>query len=308
MASSADTPSASATPTSTAEAGVVEAPQSEAEAIAAGTVAMQTCLDVRAEIEVNHPADSSAIDNVAMGEAAEKMHKIAASLTLQGTISAGSYAFDVTSAYAKTPFRRNRAVGILGASLVLALLVAGCSSPQSKPAKEATTTPTASATPTPTAVVGEVEEPQSAEEAIEGASSAATAYFAIRTEIDVEHPTDSSAIETVAVGEAAERAQRYALSLVEQGLTFEGAYNYEVTADSYASPSTGSDGTVYQFGTVLLVGCFDTSGITATNSDGSPTEMNPNRRLVLNVNVVYFAPEMTWMVQDVRPPDGNVTC
>jgi hypothetical protein len=202
---------------------------------------------------------------------------------------------------------RHRTVGLVGASLVVALLVAACSSPQPE-ATKATTTPTASATPTPTAVVGEAEEPQSAEEAIEGAASAADTYFAIRAEIEVEHPADSSAIDTVAVGEAAERVQRYALSLVEQGMTFEGAYTYEVTADSYASPSTGSDGTVYQFGTVLLAGCFDTSGITATNSDGSPTEMNANRRLVLNVSVVYIAPEKTWMVQDVRQPDGNVPC
>lgn len=202
---------------------------------------------------------------------------------------------------------RHRTVGLFGASLVVALLVAGCSTAQPEATQKATTTPTASATPTPSGV-GSVEEPKSAEEAIKGATSAADAYFKIRAEIEVEHPADSSAIDTIAIGEAAERVHGYALDLVETGMTFEGAYTYEVTADSYASPATSPEGTVYPFGTAQLAGCFDGSGITGTNSDGTPAEMNPNRRGVLNVTAVYNAPEMRWLVQDVRTPDESVPC
>ncbi|WP_158253933.1 hypothetical protein [Cryobacterium sp. N22] len=213
----------------------------------------------------------------------------------------------MTTQNTPTSFRQNRTVGLLGASLVVALLVGGCSSPQPEATKEATT-PAASATPTPTAVVGGVEEPLSEEHAIAGATLAAEAYFALRTEIEVEHPTDPSVIDTVATGAAAEHVRTFALNLVENGTTNKGAYAYDVTESSYAGASEGSDGTVYPFGLAQLVGCFDSSGITATNADGSPGAMSATRRGILNLTVLYYASEKAWLVQDVQAPAENVMC
>jgi ribosomal protein S7 len=64
------------------------------------------------------------------------------------------------------------------------------------------------------------EEPTSEDEAIEDATAAATAYYAIRTEIEVEHPADSSAIDTVAIEAAAEKVHASARKLEESGRTY----------------------------------------------------------------------------------------
>lgn len=204
----------------------------------------------------------------------------------------------------------SRAGGVLGASLVCGLLLTGCSGPAPEETRAASAVPAQSATPTPTLTpeIGEVEEPQSAQEAIAGATVSANSYFALRAEIEVSHPADSSAIDTVAVGEAAEEVHGTALDLVASGTTFAGAYTFDVTDDSYVGSAQSPDGTVYPFGTAHLLGCFDTSGITATHADGSPVEMNPLRRGVLDLTVVYYAPEKSWLVQAVQSPDENVPC
>lgn len=218
----------------------------------------------------------------------------------------------MTTLNTRMPRPQNRIIGMLGASLAVALVVAGCSSPAPQTTEVATTTPGSSATPTstptPSAAAGSVEEPQNEEEAVEGATGAAAAYYVIRTEIEVDHPDDSSAIDTVAVGSAAERVHVSARAVVERGMTLAGSYSYEVTADSYASTSTSPDGTVYPFGTAHLVGCVDSSAMSATNPDGSPVEGNPNRRGIIDLTVVYYPSEKAWLVQDVQAPDEIVPC
>jgi hypothetical protein len=211
---------------------------------------------------------------------------------------------------------RNGTLSLLGAALVAVLLVSGCSSPAPEAPMAASDTPSVTAIPTPpptptptsTAEVGAIEEPTSEDEAIEGATAAATAYYAIRTEIEVEHPADSSAIDTIAIEAAAEKVHASARKLVESGRTYTGAFSYTAAADSYAAPSTGADGTVYPFGSAHLVGCVDSASIIATNSDGSPVEMNPNRRGILELTVVYHPTGNAWLVQDVRAPEEVVPC
>jgi hypothetical protein len=206
--------------------------------------------------------------------------------------------------------RHGRTLGIMGTALVIALAVAGCSAPAPEATPAASSAPSASATPTPipTAESGAIEEPKNAEEGIEGATEAATAYYALRTQIEVEHPADSSAIDAVAVGTAAEAVHESARKLVASGMTYAGEFTYDVTSDSYISSSTAPDGTVYPFGTAHLVGCVDASGISATNADGSAVEMNPNSRGILNLTVVYYPAEKTWLVQDVRAPEEVIPC
>ncbi|MEC5184624.1 hypothetical protein RCH12_002093 [Cryobacterium sp. MP_3.1] len=214
----------------------------------------------------------------------------------------------MTTLNTKMSFRQTRTVGLLGTSLVVALLVAGCSSPKPEATKEATTTPTASATPTPTALAGTVEAPQSAEEAIAGATAAAETYLDVRAEIETEHPEDSSAIESVAMGEVAADTHTNAATLAEEGTILSGSYSYDITT-SYATDLTSSDGTVFPFTSVNFEGCFSSEGISATNADGSPVGMSTNRRGVVEMSVFYVAAEATWLVEALRTPQtGDVPC
>lgn len=214
----------------------------------------------------------------------------------------------MTTPNTQMPFRRNRTVGLLGTSLVVALLLAGCSSPAPEATKAATIVPTVTATPTPTAAAGTVKAPQNAEEAIAGATMAAETYLDIRAEIETGHPEDSSAIESIAMGDVAADTHSNAATLAEEGIILSGSYSYDITT-SYATDVKASDGTVFPFGSVNFEGCFSSEGISATNTDGSPAVMSTNRRSVAEMSVVYVSAEATWLVEALRsPPAGDVPC
>ena len=202
----------------------------------------------------------------------------------------------------------SRAPGIIGASLVVALLVAGCSSPAHEPTKAGSATPTSSPTPTPTAEIGAVEAPQSAEEAIAGAESAAQIYLNVRAEIEVEHPEDSSSIDAIAMGDVATSMHGIASNLLEDGTISTGHYGFDVTEAS-AGDLTASDGTVYPFGAVALTGCFITTEMNSTNADGTPAAMNSNRRGMARMIVFFVAADKTWLLSELGATDEvNVPC
>lgn len=214
----------------------------------------------------------------------------------------------MTQLKTQMPHHRSRTVGIVGAALVMALLVVGCTSPGPEPTKAAAATPTPSATPTPTAAIGTVEAPQSAEEAISGAKAAAQTYLDIRAEIEVEHPEDSSAIDTIAMGDVAATMHNIASNLVTDGTISTGHYGFDVT-DASAGDLTASDGTVYPFGAVNLTGCFITTEINSTNADGTPAAMNSNRRGMARMMVIYAPAEKTWLLMDLGATEEvNVPC
>jgi hypothetical protein len=212
----------------------------------------------------------------------------------------------MTTLNAPPVLHRRRMPWILGGSLLVVLLVAGCAGPDPEPMTAAPST--ATATTTPTAEAGEGELPQSEKEAIEDATDAAQTYIDIRTEIEVEHPADSSAIDGVAGGEVAADVHRIAEASLAAGTIKSGAYEFEVTT-SFASDLTAPDGSVTPFGNVSLDGCFSTEGISATNADGSPAGMSSVRRGMLQMSVNYFAAEGKWIVMAMRPPETeNVPC
>ncbi|MEC5184621.1 hypothetical protein RCH12_002090 [Cryobacterium sp. MP_3.1] len=191
-------------------------------------------------------------------------------------------------------FHQSRTVGLLGAFLAVALLAAGCSSPSAEETKAASAAPTATATPTPSAVSGEVEAPQSEAEAVEAATAAVQSYLDIRATIEIEHPADSSLIDTIAIGDAAANVRRIAGEIAEEGSVYSGTYAFGVTS-AYANDLT-LDGTVYPFGNAQLEGCFSSEGISVTNADGTPAEMISNRRGVVQASVFYVAAESKWFL------------
>ena len=204
-------------------------------------------------------------------------------------------------------FRRSRTVSLLGVSLVAILLASGCSSPSPEKTTAASADPTATATPTPTAVSGEVEAPQSEAEAIAAATAAVQSYLDIRATIEVEHPADSSAIDTIAIGDAAANVHRIAGEIAEEGSVYSGTYAFDVTS-AYANDLT-LDGTVFPFGNAQLEGCFSGEGISATNADGTPAEMISNRRGVVQASVFYVAAESKWFLTDLGiAGTENVSC
>jgi hypothetical protein len=203
--------------------------------------------------------------------------------------------------------RRRRSTIFLGGPMVVALLLAGCAVPAAE-TPAASEAPAATASPTPTAVADEGAAPLSEEDAIEGATAAAQSYIDIRTEIEVEHPDDSSAIDGIAGGDVADDIHSAAVESAAAGTTMSGSYAFEVTT-AYASDLTAPDGTVTPFGNVSLDGCFSTEGLSATNADGSPADMSSNRRGVAQMSVSYFATESKWIVMALGTPRAeNVPC
>jgi len=205
-------------------------------------------------------------------------------------------------------FRPNRTAGILGWCLVAAVILAGCSSPvtEAAPTPEASAAipaPAATATPPPTAVAGAVEAPQSEAEAIAAGTAAMQNYLDIRAEIEVNHPADSTAIDAVAMGEAAEIVHKVATSNTLQGLTSAGSYAFDATS-AYVNDLTASDGTVYPFGHAQLEGCMSSEGISVTDANGNPVEMNPNRRGIVQVSVYYVATESRWLLMNLESRDS----
>jgi len=214
----------------------------------------------------------------------------------------------MTTLKTQMPRNRSRRVPIVGAVFVVALLMAGCSSPAPEPPKAASTTPTSSATPTPTTAIGTVEAPQTADEAIAGAESAAQTYLDVRAEIEVEHPEDSSSIDAIAMGDVATTMHGIASNLLKDGTISTGHYGFDVTEAS-AGDLTASDGTVVPFGAVALTGCFITTEMNSTNADGTPAAMNSNRRGMARMIVFYLAAEKAWLLNELGATEEvNVPC
>jgi hypothetical protein len=94
---------------------------------------------------------------------------------------------------------------------------------------------------------------------------AAPVVAGFSTEIGVEHSIDSSAIDAVAFGQAAEKEHASARDMVASGMTYTGEFTFKKTPDIYVYEATGPDGTAYPFGTAQLIGCVDSSSISAAN-------------------------------------------
>jgi hypothetical protein len=201
-----------------------------------------------------------------------------------------------------------RTTGLVASAMVVALLAVGCSGPAPSATQTPSAAATATATPTPTPQAGSIEAPQSAEEAIEGATAAAQTYIDIRSEIEVDHPADSSAIDTIATGEIAADMHDIAADLAATGTLSTGHYSFEPTQGS-AGDLTTSDGTVFPFGAVSLDGCFSTEEITSTDADGAPIGLNSIRRGVVTITAAYVPAEKTWLLTDLASPETeNVPC
>ena len=194
----------------------------------------------------------------------------------------------------------------VGAAMMAALLVTGCSGPAPEPTEAAPASPSATATPTPTATLvrENVEAPRSQEEAVAAATAAMQTYLEIRAEIEREHPADSSAINTIATGEAADDMHTIASEVAESGRIFSGSYAFDVTT-AYATDLT-LGGTLYPFGHAVLEGCYNTEGISVTNADGTPAPTIANRRGIAQVTAFYVAAESKWFLTELGIPGTEV--
>ena len=223
----------------------------------------------------------------------------------------------------RTPRHHRRAMGILIASITVAVLLAGCSTPVIDDNTAATPTPSASATPsetptptptpTPTTAplptVVTAEAPQSSEEAIAAATVSSKTYFDIRAYIETNHPEDTSAIDTIAMEDAAAHVRKFAANQVENSLVMSGFYTFDVTGGS-AGNLTTSDGTVYPFGAVSLDGCFSQEQMSLLDATGvPPANINANRRGMMTVTVAYIPAEKHWIVTNTGSPvTGDAPC
>lgn len=221
----------------------------------------------------------------------------------------------------RTPAQHRRTTGILTASITIAVLLAGCSAPVIDDNRAATPTASASATPsetptptpTPTVVplptVATAEAPQTAEEAIAAATVSSKTYYDIRADIETNHPEDASAIDAIAMDDAAASVRNIAAYLVDNGLVMSGYYTYDVTGGSAGNLRT-SDGTEYPFGAVSLDGCFSQEQMSVLDATGvPPANVNTNVRGVLTMQVAYIPAEKHWIVTSVGlPATGEAEC
>ena len=213
----------------------------------------------------------------------------------------------MNSSYSSSQNRLRATAAI--AALVALFSLTSCAPEAAKPAPPASIAATASPTPTPSSVAA----PTSAEEALAGASAVAKRYFELRSEIRNEHPNDTTVINTVATGDAVERIKVEAARLVERGQKPEGTISYEIdlgssTVANLETTEGESTNDAVPFGFVYISGCFDSSQVVTTNSDGTIVDPLAVPRFVLPVQVLYDAAKTNWFVVSVTATEAAVPC
>ncbi|MFC5928614.1 hypothetical protein D6T64_21595 [Cryobacterium melibiosiphilum] len=200
--------------------------------------------------------------------------------------------------------RASRRLALIGLFSVGLLGVTACTAGESAP----TASPEASVTPTPEALAtGESAPPTSYEDAMTNSTAAAQEYLRVWAEIEVENPADSSAIDDVAIEQAARHVHELSERQASDGLVATGASSYQVLPESTVGEYSLGE-TSLPFSAATLVGCFDTSGSNFTHADGSVVQMQPIRSGLIRMVLVYLESEQRWMVKDFIDPDVVEPC
>jgi outer membrane murein-binding lipoprotein Lpp len=192
----------------------------------------------------------------------------------------------------------HRTLITIGALLVSATLLAGCSSPTTPAA-----IPTTSATPTPTAS-GPVSAPKDEAEAIAAAEDAIDRLLTVYTEVDAAGGTNPEAFEAVAIGNALEDAKADAYRtahgpiLNEASESIEGQATVTGTLVFEQITAYGQEWQGIPNGLVIVPGCLDNSGRITTTADGQPAMKNPKPRNKVEFRVSYDAEREAWLVAD----------
>lgn len=197
---------------------------------------------------------------------------------------------------------RSRSVGIVGAALVVALLVAGCSSPA--PAAE----PSASASPTPTPTVAEttepisptskVDAPTSDSEAIAAAEGTLAQFVEILNAVLAEKGASPERIDAVAVPPASTSVITTAQVIADQGYVVTGGIISTVKDSDIGVLE--ADGATVPFGAVTITTCYDSSTRTATMSSGEAAPQAPNPRGLSTATVIYSPAAGAWFVRSLE--------
>jgi len=193
--------------------------------------------------------------------------------------------------------------GVVMVAVLAMLSVSACT-----PEAAAPTPLGSSATPTPTPST--VPPPANTDDAVAGASAVAELYHELRSEIRNEHPADSSIIRTVARDDAAERIEAEAAQLADSGRSSDGDITYQpdAAASTAGNLNASGDTAAIPYGVVVLSGCFDSSAVVMTNTDGSIVPPREVTRFVLPLQVIYVAEESSWQVRNILDPAEAVPC
>lgn len=186
--------------------------------------------------------------------------------------------------------RRTRLTLAIGASALLgALVLSGCT-PEPGPA------PTTSS-PTPTPTLSTQPAPESEEEATAAAERAAAAFVDTLNSIMEDGGENAERIDEVATDPARNDVHTSATAVADNGYVIEGGNTFTVTT-AFAAPLTAGEETI-EFGSVTLIGCYDSSERTVTLPDGSAAPTPPNPATVTEFSVIYSPDEETWLVRSV---------
>lgn len=202
---------------------------------------------------------------------------------------------------------RHRTAGLLGSSLVAAVILAGCSSPapQAAPTPEATAataTPQSSADPAPTPTSAAA--PTSESEAAVAAEATLAQFVEILNTVIAEQGASPERIDAVAVPPASTSVFTAAKAIADQGYVVTGEITSTVK-DSY-SGGLEADGTDVPFGAVMITTCYDSSTRTVTLPSGEAAPQAPNPRGWSTATVVYSPAASAWFVRSVE--DTGETC
>jgi hypothetical protein len=190
---------------------------------------------------------------------------------------------------------------LMAAALALTACTGGNTPAPSPSASETTKTQSPTATPTPTAVAA----PASQEEALKQGLGAVNKYSSMLDELSQAKATDTKRLESVAKGPALTFATNFVAASAKSTTKFSGSVT-DTLDSGYASELTvGTE--KFEFGTVDMKVCEDSSNVIGVRPDGSPERKSDHPRVIVQYWAEYNPTSKSWLVSNIKQ-DGVVPC
>lgn len=198
---------------------------------------------------------------------------------------------------------------MLGVAITASFLLSGCvaTEPDSIPAP----LPSQESSPTPNLATPRSEDPpiitappRSEEEAVDIALGVIYVYFTVEAELVNEDPEDTSKIELIASGSAAQNLEDTAASAAASPAQRQGRYTFEPD-ESYTAVTPSDSGA---FGTVDLLGCLNGTQLSGINAYGEYVASLPDHIRPMTFRVEQMV-DGTWLVTGVGfLPEDEYPC
>jgi hypothetical protein len=201
----------------------------------------------------------------------------------------------VNSIIGITRSNRRRASMVTSLALIGLLTLVGCAPADSGPGSSPTAAVTKTSTPAPAA--GGV--PESAEDAVEDATTALQAYNTTVNQILLEGGVNPERIDAYASGTVRDEIVATAAQVADLGYRFEGGITARVES-AYAGEAQVGDETL-EFGSVHITFCNDSSARTAVLPDGTDAPVTADQAPRYEAGVLFDPAQDSWFVRSLTP-------